>query len=470
MIIRIELLLILFLTTIMMGFAQNRKERETLARQEINAQLHGMLRGNYRAGKIIDVDSLIGDHRYNIYNLEDPYGTLARCFIFMASNENEYFLEGQSIVGVFKGGQIIWHSDTLIQGVCGHLLSTRDINKNGKVDIVTEWGDCGKGPGYVWIFEWDGNTGTQINATDSTGKSVLIGPSDAFRLYDAEGDGVWEIENSLAEEGMNTWSWNGTLYGHWQNTPSYSDSTLYPMNNVLVEISCKVNSSTNSYTYRYNVRSKTSSLQRIENFRISGQCEGTTGSTSELGWEYHYEVRYLSYGWNTNIMDNRGYLYPGMEKNGYLLNSSCPPTISRFYVQADNRALNFTKFSSTEFDRLVDSEAVYNAVVGYTIAPSDPPSPFNNLNFLDTLKSYTAQSRTLGWITNQSTADTYSALFDFAKTELQRNDNRSARSMLDVVMQHTVQDSRGVLSSEAFALIYFNTQYLLKQLPEIEKK
>jgi len=102
---------------------------------------------------------------------------------------------------------------------------------------------------------------------------------------------------------------------------------------------------------------------------------------------------------------------------------------------------------------------------GKTVAPLLPPSPFDSLKFLDTLKSYTTQSQLLGWIVNQNTVTKYTAFFDSVKVQLQRNDLRKARTTLDTVIVNTQQDSSGIISSEAYALIYFNTKYLLGRLP-----
>jgi hypothetical protein len=106
-----------------------------------------------------------------------------------------------------------------------------------------------------------------------------------------------------------------------------------------------------------------------------------------------------------------------------------------------------------------------NSVSGFTLGTSDTARAFDRFNFLDTLRSYVTQSRMLGWIRNQLTADTYANLIDSVRARLRGNDDRLARYSLDSVMAHIVSDSSSVVSSEAFALIFFNTQYLLSRLP-----
>lgn len=100
-----------------------------------------------------------------------------------------------------------------------------------------------------------------------------------------------------------------------------------------------------------------------------------------------------------------------------------------------------------------------------TIGPSNPPSPFDSLKFLDTLKSYTTRSRSLGWIGDQTTTAKYTTFCDSAKAQLQRGDVRKTRASLDSATANAQRDSGNVLTSEAYALIFFNAKFLLSRLP-----
>ncbi len=104
-------------------------------------------------------------------------------------------------------------------------------------------------------------------------------------------------------------------------------------------------------------------------------------------------------------------------------------------------------------------------VRGWTIGPTAPPLNFDGSSWLDTLTSYTTQSRSLGWIKDQARADKYSGYFASAKTSLQQNNTGAARSTLQQVVQQVNIDSTSSLTSEAYALIRYNTEYLLAQIP-----
>ncbi|HEX9829492.1 MAG TPA: hypothetical protein VGB10_04705 [Bacteroidota bacterium] len=94
-----------------------------------------------------------------------------------------------------------------------------------------------------------------------------------------------------------------------------------------------------------------------------------------------------------------------------------------------------------------------------------PIGTFNSTSFLDTLLSYTTQSRSLEWITTQATADKYTSYFTSAKSNIQQNNINAARATLQQVLSDVNVDSSSTLTSEAYALLRFNTEYLLSQLP-----
>ncbi len=156
---------------------------------------------------------------------------------------------------------------------------------------------------------------------------------------------------------------------------------------------------------------------------------------------------------------------PGMSLISPPAKTTGLPAPTSFYIQSDYELTNpaNTRFETWEqnfFDNIYS-----NSFRGITVGPEDSPSPFDCMNFSDSLRSYINQSRTLGWIKDQPTADKYSALVDSAKAQLQRTDSASALATLDTAMQRSIQDSSSSLTSEAFALIYFNAQYLAGLLP-----
>ena len=106
-----------------------------------------------------------------------------------------------------------------------------------------------------------------------------------------------------------------------------------------------------------------------------------------------------------------------------------------------------------------------NSITGHTVGTRDTTISVGELQWLDTLTSYTTQSLSLGWIKDQATANKYLNYFATAKTSLHSNNIGAARSTLQRVLQDVNTDSTNNLTSEAYALIRYNTEYLLAQLP-----
>ncbi len=108
--------------------------------------------------------------------------------------------------------------------------------------------------------------------------------------------------------------------------------------------------------------------------------------------------------------------------------------------------------------------------------PEDPEKSdmtiFDNIQHVDLTKtqSDTAlinmiiddvnESYQKGWITNQSTMDKYVNYFENTKTYLEQNNNSAAISTLNSVLQDLEQDNGTTLTSEAYALLKYNTESL----------
>jgi hypothetical protein len=170
----------------------------------------------------------------------------------------------------------------------------------------------------------------------------------------------------------------------------------------------------------------------------------------------------------TAIFDGEPYLLPGQSLGGFEMMSKGLPGIRRCIVSPyfDVIALFPDPDDTTLTDYGPPVDSVRQAVKfrTFTIGPTAPPSNFVSLIFLDTLSSYATRSRTLHWVANQSTADKYAGLFARAKSDLQQNNTNAARARLDTVLRQIPLDSIANLTSEAYALLKFNTEYLLSQL------
>jgi hypothetical protein len=455
--------MILFALQVLNAHGQTRYERQEAAGQIIDAELKSIYNSSYSAPFVYEADSLLGYNGYFFNPLDDPYSTLKGCFIFIGGPDTIH----ENIVGVFKDGHVLWHSDTLNCFPSLKLFTTQDLNNDGTVDLVFE---CGLEETQLWIFSWDGQLGKRINAIDEDGASVIEGSdfsgSGSFELIDVDGDGVWEINNFRDESGSSGWSWNGQEYGHWANTPNMN--TMFPPRNKIdVVVTSRVVKQIDTLEFSYNILNKSTSKQKVVDFSV--WCHPPDGGV------YTYAPFYWSGGgscqsgefiwWGTMTDYTTGHIRVGKSTGGFIIKAKGLCAIYSFSSHGYNGHGSLKKSDFIDNADLITKDDLENAFWGKAIGPANPSNPFIPINFLDTITSYTTQSRTLGWIKDDATANKYLGYFASAKTSLQQNNIASTRTTFQQVLTDVNIDSTVNLTSEAYALIRYNTEYLLAQMP-----
>jgi hypothetical protein len=160
------------------------------------------------------------------------------------------------------------------------------------------------------------------------------------------------------------------------------------------------------------------------------------------------------------------FIKPGNSVEGIVLMSKGLPGIRSFTVMPDFQDdLFFPNPDDTTITDDIDSIRHVINFYGNTVGPTAPPINFIPTVWCDTLTSYTTQSRTLGWIKDDATENKYLGYFASAKTKLVQQDNVGARTILLQALKDVDIDSTTNFTSEAYALICYNTKYLLAQLP-----
>ncbi len=230
------------------------------------------------------------------------------------------------------------------------------------------------------------------------------------------------------------------------------------------------------YRYQYAVHNGSSSEQRVLNFSVQLFTAINSITKPNQEWRTGMHSSPVAVYWSHTLRDPSG-LYtpydgiaPDSIVSGFSFRSSGLPAIvtSNFRGNAP-LSIVFPDEPPAEISNLLRPLRQFpaNTVQSETIGPKDPPVPFVAVVFLDTLISYTAQSLALGWIADQLTADKYTNLFSTARSQLMSNDSTGARSTLTTVLNNVPADSAAeLLTSEAYALLRYNTEYLLDQLPE----
>ena len=275
-------------------------------------------------------------------------------------------------------------------------------------------------------------------------------------------------------------------------------STDYPyLRNVRVEVTTAHDISSGMFTYSYDLYNDKDNSGSISDFIVDISRSKNSLALDTIGLKFtgtfseaHFRQRYQEIGnsivpvscpslpqhWLSlfgndltfTIGKDTLFIEPGQHATGIVMMSKGLPAVRRFLIKPDFNIYEFfpdqedTTSSMTDYQE--DSILAAVNFHGLTVGPSAPPSLFVPLEFLDTLASYANQSQTLRWIENQTTAKKYLAYFSSTKAHLQQNDRAGALSILQKVLSDAQTDSTRYLTSEAYALIRYNTEYLLGQL------
>jgi hypothetical protein len=212
------------------------------------------------------------------------------------------------------------------------------------------------------------------------------------------------------------------------------------------------------YIYVYTLVSSEASVQRAWEFSIF-RIDFVDSAENSIGWMFGRSVvpqDRVTWGSSDSTFD----LYPGNSTTGFTLFSRGLPSIKDYYV----RGFVEVPSADEEPDSIAGGDFPENCFHGITIGPVAIPPLFEPLLFLDSLSSLVVQSRLLSWITTQPIADKYTHYFDTTRSRLQSANVKGAITTLQTVLAQANLDSSSTLTSEAYALIRYNTEYLINAL------
>ncbi len=106
-----------------------------------------------------------------------------------------------------------------------------------------------------------------------------------------------------------------------------------------------------------------------------------------------------------------------------------------------------------------------NSSSGLTISPQTISEFLSPPSLLDTLISYKHQAMALKWIDNEGIANSLDQKLENAKQKLENRDSVAARNILQAFVNEVEAQKDKHLTSEAYALLKFNAEYLIDRLP-----
>ena len=160
-------------------------------------------------------------------------------------------------------------------------------------------------------------------------------------------------------------------------------------------------------------------------------------------------------------------LKPGKSLNGFAITSNSLPGLITYYAEGDHPIPSFPEGMATDSIPGYSDLTPYGpGIVGVTVGPVLSPTPIFVNNCLDTLISYKHQALALKWIDNEGIANSLDQKLENAKSKLQDGDSLAARNMLKAFVNEVEAQKDKHLTSEAYALLKINAEYLIERLPD----
>lgn len=165
------------------------------------------------------------------------------------------------------------------------------------------------------------------------------------------------------------------------------------------------------------------------------------------------------------------FISPGDSLSGFVLQSRGLPKVReltvypRFEVEKYFQSLDDPNLTQTfeEMDSLRNMVNYY----GYTLGPWLPDSTMSLDSFTDTLETFRFRScEELDWATDATVCRELADDLSAVKANLQAGDSLSAANALSNFIELVEQEKGESLTSEGYALLYFNAKYLAERLPE----
>lgn len=274
---------------------------------------------------------------------------------------------------------------------------------------------------------------------------------------------------------------------------------IVPHNKIELTPTVSITLSDNHFVYTLVLTNGISAQQAVWDYIVfpMGKMK-IAGVKSPVNWEsyVHDDSSADELEWAATPMDTiNAYIAPikpGRSLSGFSFSTSAPPGILTYYAEGDGPESYFDEGQATDsIPGYTDLTPYGPGVVGKTVGPVLPSDSSNLTLLLDTLISYKHQSVTLGWLTNgqvhekdedddkadEGIVERLDRRLDKAKAALAKRDSVRARLELELFdkeveqLYHQNKEEgmrRGVplFSSEGYALLKYNAEYLIDKLPK----
>ena len=219
------------------------------------------------------------------------------------------------------------------------------------------------------------------------------------------------------------------------------------------------------YRYGYEVANEIGAKQGLYAFEVEVQAFTDSVTAPNAEWRKGFIERYSRHRWAHTRGATVG-IAAGASESGFSFQSPGLPVITNGFASGHMSVIFPDHGPGGAIGLIVDSLVQFKRRVALqTLGPKDPPDPFDPLPFLDTLRTYPQRAAGLSWITDPALAADLEATLDLARAQLVTDDSSDASGSLFGLLAQVEAAQGSSLTSDAFGLLTFNTEYLLRFLP-----
>ncbi len=213
------------------------------------------------------------------------------------------------------------------------------------------------------------------------------------------------------------------------------------------------------FKYEFEILSGINSQQSIWFWMILTKAD-IRRSASPSGWRFINRAknpRRITWGAQSDSVEIR----PSERKSNFELESPAPPTIKTYYMEG------WAQYILKEEPDSVENASFFDVTKkGYTVFPRDSAIE-NIIELTDTLETFRFRScEELDWATDATVCGQLENELSQVKTALLAEDSLAAANALQRFIDLVEAEKEASLTSEGYALLYFNGQYLKKRIDE----
>ena len=255
------------------------------------------------------------------------------------------------------------------------------------------------------------------------------------------------------------------------NNISLSQTGYEPGDKIDLMLSVELKKVDSVFIYDYRLTNRPSATQELYYFAILPSGLNTISQIcAPKNWHailFKDEPQMIK--WLADVKDDEDKyvdpLKPGSSLQSFQLATFSLPGLISFYAEGDHEIPHFPEGMATDsIPGYTDLTPYGPGIIGKTVGPVMPVGPIVLASFFDTLISYKHQALALKWIDNQGIANSLDQKLDAAKKKLEGGDNSAARNILQAFVNEVEAQKDKHLTSEAYALLKFNAEFLIDRL------